>query len=257
MVESGGGISTGVGRDVRGLVCGDVSSQVLGHVGGGVDSLVGFDEGAFFVLEFEVFGTKGCGSSIFSRLGDWSDGISNQVLKSFSGDIMVVEDVVNSVIVDIILSGSVLAGIAGGVLADKGGSVGSGVSAGISSGVLADIGGGVGSRVHLGQCNGDWGWLVDNKVLQVSSGDIFTSEGKHTIFVGLLGKSDSNWRWLINDKVFQVSSGDVLTSESEHAVFVGFLSESNSNWRWLVDDEIFKVASGDIFSTESEHTITI
>jgi len=144
-------------------------------------------------LDFEFLDREWLGSFIFSGLSDWRNGIGDQVLEGLSGDVMLVKDVVNSFIVEITLSGGVLAGIAGRVLGNKGSSVGGSVlgdigggvladiGSGISSSVLGDVGGGISSRVLLGQGNGDWRRLVYDEVLEVTSGDVLTSESKHTI----------------------------------------------------------------------------
>ena len=86
----------------------------------------------------------------------------------------------------------------------------------------------------LSESDSDWRWLINDQVLEVSSGDVLTAEGEHTVFIGLLSESDSDWRWLINNEVLEVSSGDVLTTEGEHTVLVGFLGECDSDWGWLV-----------------------
>jgi len=116
---------------------------------------------------------------------------------------------------------------------------------------------GSGVGLSLGESNGDWGWLIDDQVLQVASGNVFTTEGEHTVLIRFLGESDSDWRWLVDNEVLEVTSGDVLTSESEHTVLIGFLGESNGDWRWLINNKVLKVTSGDIFTAESEHTIGI
>jgi len=70
----------------------------------------------------------------------------------------------------------------------------------------------------LSESNSDGGWLIDDKVFEVSSGDVFTAESEHTIGIGLLSESDSNGGRLVNNEVFEVASSDVLTTESEHTI---------------------------------------
>ena len=70
----------------------------------------------------------------------------------------------------------------------------------------------------MSKSDGNWGWLIDNKVLQVTSSDVLATESEHTIGVRLLGKSDSDWGWLIDNQVLEVTSGDVLTSKGEHTI---------------------------------------
>jgi len=109
----------------------------------------------------------------------------------------------------------------------------------------------------LGESNSDWGWLVDDEVLKVTSGDVLTTESEHAVFVGFLSESNSDWGWLVDDEVLKVASGDVFSSESEHTIRIGFLGKSDGDWGWLINDKVLEVASSDILSTEGEHTIGI
>ena len=61
----------------------------------------------------------------------------------------------------------------------------------------------------MGESNGDWGWLVSDKVLEVSSGDVSVHKLEEAIGIRLLGESNGDWGWLVGDKVLEVSSGDV------------------------------------------------
>ena len=109
----------------------------------------------------------------------------------------------------------------------------------------------------MSKSDSDWGWLIGNQVLEVSSGDVGVHELEETIRIGLLGKSDSDWGWLVSDEVLEVASGDVGIHKLEEAIGVRLLSESNGNWGWLVGDEVLEVASGDIGVHKFEEAISI
>jgi hypothetical protein len=100
----------------------------------------------------------------------------------------------------------------------------------------------------LGELGGDWGWLVNDEVLKMSNSDIVVHEGK--VIATDLSEFDSDWGWLIDDKVLEVTNGDVVVHESE--VISTNLSELDSNWRWFVDDEILEVTNGNIVIHEGE-----
>ena len=70
-------------------------------------------------------------------------------------------------------------------------------------------------------------------------------------------KGDSDWSWLVGDKVLEVTSGDVGVEEGADVVGVGFLGKSNSDWCWLVGDEVLKVTSGNIAVEEGGNVVTI
>jgi len=72
----------------------------------------------------------------------------------------------------------------------------------------------------LGETNGDWGWLISDKVLKVTSGDIGIHKFEEAIGIRLLGKTDSDWRWLIGDEVLKVSSGNVGIHELEETISI-------------------------------------
>jgi hypothetical protein len=109
----------------------------------------------------------------------------------------------------------------------------------------------------LGETDSDWGWLIGDEVLKVSSGNVGIHELEETISIGFLGKSDGDWRWLVGDEVLEVSSGDVGVHELEETIGVGFLGKSNGDWRWLVGDEVLEVSSGDVSIHKLEETIGV
>jgi len=53
----------------------------------------------------------------------------------------------------------------------------------------------------LSELGGNGCWLVSNKVLESSSGDVGIEEGTEVIGITLLSKFDSDWSWLVSDKV--------------------------------------------------------
>ena len=109
----------------------------------------------------------------------------------------------------------------------------------------------------LGKSDGDRGWLVGDKVLEVSSGDVSVHKLEETIGIRLLGESDGDWGWLVGNEVLEVSSGDVGVHELEKTIGVRFLGESDGDWGWLVSDEVLKVSSGDVGVHKLEETIGI
>ena len=109
----------------------------------------------------------------------------------------------------------------------------------------------------LGKTDSDWGWLIGDEVLKVSSGNVGIHELEETISIGFLGKSNGDWGWLIGDEVLEVSSGDVSVHKLEEAIGVGFLGKSNGDWGWLVGDEVLEVSSGDVSVHKLEETVSI
>mgnify|MGYP001069396708 CR=1 FL=1 len=109
----------------------------------------------------------------------------------------------------------------------------------------------------LGKSDGDRGWLVGDKVLEVSSGDVSVHKLEETIGIRLLGESDGDWGWLVGNEVLEVSSGDVGVHELEKTIGVRFLGESDGDWGWLVSDEVLEVSSGDVGVHKLEETIGI
>ena len=67
----------------------------------------------------------------------------------------------------------------------------------------------------LCETDSDWGWLIGDEVLKVSSGNVGIHELEETISIGFLGKSDGDRGWLVGDKVLEVSSGDVSVHKLE------------------------------------------
>jgi len=68
----------------------------------------------------------------------------------------------------------------------------------------------------LGELQGNWGWLVSDKCLHGSLGDVVIHEGENSIRVllgHLLGEFQGNWGWLISDKCLHGSLGDVVIHE--------------------------------------------
>ena len=106
----------------------------------------------------------------------------------------------------------------------------------------------------MGKSNGDWGWLISNQVLEVSSGDVSVHKLEEAISVGFLGESNGDWGWLVGDKVLEVSSGDVGVHKLEEAVGIGFhlvkLDESLGDWSISVLDEGNKGLLGDVLTVE-------
>jgi len=45
-----------------------------------------------------------------------------------------------------------------------------------------------------------------------------------------LSETDSDWGWLIGDEVLKVSSGNVGIHELEETISVGFLSKTDCDW---------------------------
>ena len=109
----------------------------------------------------------------------------------------------------------------------------------------------------LGKSDGDRGWLVGDKVLEVSSGDVSVHKLEETIGIRLLGESDGDWGWLVGNEVLEVSSGDVGVHELEKTIGVRFLGESDGDWGWLVSDEVLEVSSGDVGIHKLEKSIGI
>jgi len=109
----------------------------------------------------------------------------------------------------------------------------------------------------LGESDSDGRWLVGDKVLKVSSGDVLTSESKHTIFITLLSKLNGDWRWLVSNEVLQSTSGYVLVEEGGEVITITLLGKLNGNWRWLVGHEVLQGTSGDVLVKESREVITV
>merc|ERR1719478_498329 len=106
----------------------------------------------------------------------------------------------------------------------------------------------------LGKTDSDWGWLVSNQVLEVSSGDVSVHKLEEAIGVGFLGKSNGDWGWLVGDEVLEVSSGDVGVHKLEETVGIGFhftkLNESLGDWSISVLDKGNKGLLGDVLTVE-------
>ena len=109
----------------------------------------------------------------------------------------------------------------------------------------------------MSESNGDWGWLVGHKVLEVASGDVGIHKLEEAIGIRLLGKSDSNWGWLVSDEVLEVSSSDVGVHELEKTISIRFLGETNGDWGWLVSNKVLEVSSGDVGVHKLEEAVGI
>ena len=109
----------------------------------------------------------------------------------------------------------------------------------------------------MSETDSNWGWLIGNKVLKVSSSDVGVHQFEEAISIGFLGETDSDWGWLIGDEVLKVSSGNVGIHELEETISIGFLGESNGDWGWLVGDEVLEVSSGDVGVHKLEEAIGI
>jgi len=72
-----------------------------------------------------------------------------------------------------------------------------------------------------------------------------------------LGKLGGDWAWLVGDKVLEVTSGDVGTIESEDIISITLLSQLGCDWAWLIGDKVFEMTSGDIGSVKGENVVAI
>ena len=106
----------------------------------------------------------------------------------------------------------------------------------------------------MGESNGDWGWLINDEVLEVASSDVLSTESEHAVLIALLGESNGNWGWLVNDEVLEVTSGHIFSTEGEHAVFVRLelieLDETLSDWGISILDEGNESLFGDVLAVE-------
>jgi len=69
-----------------------------------------------------------------------------------------------------------------------------------------------------------------------------------------LCKSNSNWCWLVSDKVLEVSSGDVAIEKSGDIVGISFafIKEEKrlGDWCVSISDKVNKSIFGDVFSVK-------
>jgi len=69
-----------------------------------------------------------------------------------------------------------------------------------------------------------------------------------------LGKSDGDWCWLVGDKVLKVTSGNVGIEESRNIVGIRFhlikLDKRLGDWCICISDEVNKGTLGDVFSVQ-------
>jgi len=65
-----------------------------------------------------------------------------------------------------------------------------------------------------------WRWLINRPVIKWRIND----------WVSGLSETDSDWGWLIGDEVLKVSSGNVGIHELEETISVGFLSKTDCDW---------------------------
>jgi hypothetical protein len=67
----------------------------------------------------------------------------------------------------------------------------------------------------LGELGCDWSWLVGDKILKGTEGDILSEEAGEDSTITLLDLSElgGDWSWLISDKVLQSSKGNILTEK--------------------------------------------
>jgi len=67
----------------------------------------------------------------------------------------------------------------------------------------------------------DWGWLVSNKGLHGTLGDVVIHKGENSIRVLLLlllGELEGDWRWLIGDEGLHGSFGNVVIHERKDGI---------------------------------------
>jgi hypothetical protein len=65
----------------------------------------------------------------------------------------------------------------------------------------------------LGKLQCDWSWLISDKVLQSTSGDVLSKEAGEVIAITLLGKLGSDWSWLVSNEVLESTKGNILTKK--------------------------------------------
>jgi len=109
----------------------------------------------------------------------------------------------------------------------------------------------------LGKTNCNWGWLISDEVLKISSSDIGIHKFKETISIRFLGETNGDRGWLVSDEVLEVSSSDVGVHELEKSIGIRFLGETNCDWGWLVGDKVLEVSSGDVSVHELEEAVGI
>ena len=106
----------------------------------------------------------------------------------------------------------------------------------------------------MGKSDGDWGWLVGDEVLEVSSGDVGVHKLEEAIGIRLLGKSNGNWCWLVSDEVLKVSSGDVGIHKFEEAIGIGLLrvelDKGLGDWGIGVLDEVNESRLGHVLTVK-------
>jgi len=109
----------------------------------------------------------------------------------------------------------------------------------------------------LGKLDGDGGRSVGDEVLELSSGDIGVHELENVVFVRLLGKLDGNGGRSIGNKVLQLASGDVSIHKLEDVVLVGLLSQLDGDRGWSIGDEVLELASGNVGIHKLENVVLI
>jgi len=104
------------------------------------------------------------------------------------------------------------------------------------------------------QGNSDWGWLISDEVLQVSSGHVGVHELEETIGVRLLSEGHGNWGWLVGNKVLKVASGHVGIHKLEEAVGIRLglieLHEGLGDWSISVLNKVNESALGNILTVK-------
>ena len=104
------------------------------------------------------------------------------------------------------------------------------------------------------QGNSDWGWLISDEVLQVSSGHVGVHELEETIGVRLLSEGHGDWGWLIGHEVLQVASSDVSVHKLEEAIGIRLrlieLHEGLGDWSISVLNEVNKGGLGNVLTVE-------
>ena len=106
----------------------------------------------------------------------------------------------------------------------------------------------------LCETDSDWGWLIGDEVLKVSSGNVGIHELEETISIGFLGKSDGDRGWLVGDKVLEVSSGDVGVHKFKEAIGIRFLrvelDKGLSDWGISVLNEVNESRFGHVLTVK-------
>ena len=106
--------------------------------------------------------------------------------------------------------------------------------------------------LNLTELDSDRSWLISDKILEHSSGDVVLHQGEgSTLLVsGLtLGELDGDWGWLIGDEVLEHGGGNVVLHEGESGslLVLGLtLSELDGDWGWLVSHQVLEHGSSDV-----------